>query len=81
MPPPPLLPPPLLLLLLLLLLLQVHEERWRKAAEAVSSMGSGARVLDEVIMNEPIHYSRSDPLEKWALRTLGLPTDLDRYVM
>ncbi|TFJ80128.1 hypothetical protein NSK_008685 [Nannochloropsis salina CCMP1776] len=49
---------------------QVHEERWRKAAEAVSSLRGGRRVV-EVAMEEPVLWGQGDPLETWVGRMVG----------
>lgn len=56
---------------------QVHEERWRRAAEAVSALGS-SRSLSTLTLDEPVAWNRHDPLEKWALRTLGLSAETFR---
>ena len=50
---------------------QVHEERWRKAAEAVSALGS-TRSLMQVAAEVPVHWATKDPLERWVTKTLGL---------
>lgn len=57
--------------------LKVHEERWRRAAEAVSALGS-SRSLSTLTLDEPVAWNRNDPLEKWALRTLGLSAETFR---
>jgi tRNA(Met) C34 N-acetyltransferase TmcA len=56
---------------------QVHEERWRRAAEAVSALGS-SRSLSTLTLDEPVAWNRHDPLERWALRTLGLSAETFR---
>ena len=53
---------------------KVHEERWRKAAEAVSALGS-TRSFVHVEVESPVHWARRDPLERWAARMLGLGKD------
>lgn len=50
---------------------RVHEERWRKAAEAVSALGA-TRAFVPVAVEAPVHWSPRDPLERWVSRTLGL---------
>jgi len=51
---------------------QVHEERWRKAAEAVSALGAGRRSVVEVGMEEPVLWRGKDPLERWVGRMGGV---------
>ena len=48
---------------------QVHEERWKVAAQSAanfsSSGASGSRILTEITLDTPIRYSLNDPVEKW----------------
>lgn len=57
---------------------QVHEERWKKAAEAAASFAasgsshSAARSLTELTLETPIRYCTGDPVEKWLNNLLCL---------
>jgi N-acetyltransferase 10 len=53
---------------------QVHEERWKVAAEAAAAYGShrGSRTLTELKLETPIRYGVNDPIEKWLNNLLCL---------
>ena len=53
---------------------QVHEERWKVAAEAAARNGggSGGRTLTELTLEAPIRYRAGDPVEKWLNSLLCL---------
>jgi N-acetyltransferase 10 len=60
---------------------QVHEERWKVAAQAAatynSNNNSNARTLTELTLETPIRYSVEDPIEKWLNNLLCL--DMTTY--
>ena len=54
---------------------QVHEERWKVAAQAAAGMaggasGGGVRVLTELTLTTPIRYAPDDPVERWLNQLL-----------
>jgi len=54
---------------------QVHEERWKVAAEAAARSGGGSgggRTLTELTLEAPIRYRAGDPVEKWLNSLLCL---------
>lgn len=56
---------------------QLHEERWKVAAEAAASFSSAsshgaARSLSEIKLEVPIRYGQGDPIEKWLNNLLCL---------
>ncbi|CAE7507112.1 nat10, partial [Symbiodinium microadriaticum] len=53
---------------------KVHEERWRVAAAAASTVPSGARSLTELTLETPIRYGVGDEVEKWLNALLCLDT-------
>lgn len=60
---------------------QLHEERWKVAAEAAARNTSG-RTLTEITLDAPIRYKAGDPVEKWlnALLCLDVATHTTRIV-
>ena len=58
---------------------QVHEERWKVAADAAanygkSNNGNNMRTLTELTLDIPIRYAPKDPIEKWLNNLLCLDT-------